>query len=46
MKLTTPVAPSALPLAGALPADRRSRIRGICLIAVFMRHMGRVKMGD
>ena len=30
--LTTPEAPSALPLKGAPPADRRSRIRGGCLV--------------
>ena len=29
--MTTPVAPSALPLKGAPPADRQSRIRGGCL---------------
>ena len=31
MTVPTPEAPAALPLKGATPADRQSRIRGICL---------------
>jgi hypothetical protein len=34
--MTTPEAPSALPLQGAPPADRQSRIRGGRLMRHFM----------
>jgi len=32
--MTTPEAAAPLPLEGATPADRRSRIRGVCLFAL------------
>ena len=41
--MTTPVAAAPLPLKGTTLADRRSRIRGVCLAA---RHVGATDVAE